>query len=101
MEKDADNIVSWLPFIIQFGQTIYIEKFLRKCSYEFWENVCDLTAQLCKGQCCICLHQFSNYVEVDWNQLSFMILKSLGPTNALKLLLKYASNMPKGDINIR
>ena len=101
MNYTLQNINLCLPFIIQFGKTNILDTVIDKGSYEFWNKAFDLNLKLSNGYCCICERKFNTHIDVDWNHLSILTIRSLRAKETVKLIIRYADSISTKKIDIR
>lgn len=98
--RPNDNISAILPLLIQLSDEGVLEEFLQKFSYDTWDDSLRLLIKLKTSTCLNCDRKFTDSSEtVSWSAFGTLMLKSLGGPTTIKLLGRYADNIPSGALS--
>lgn len=100
LQTDCDLMESTY-FIVQFGLFKSLNEYLIKAPEEFLKALCDINREYAKGICCFCSTQSKEPVDVNWNELLKLVLKSLGGPNTIRLLEEYTNDIPSAKLDVR
>lgn len=101
--KEGFNSV--LPLIIHLGDTLELANWLSCMDHAAWVQTLDLLTTFQSGTCLNCGSMFTTFSDklggVLWSSFGLLIVKALGPHEAVRLLTKYASHIKSGDLDAR
>uniref|UniRef100_A0A0A9X6F3 RING-type domain-containing protein n=3 Tax=Lygus hesperus TaxID=30085 RepID=A0A0A9X6F3_LYGHE len=99
LQTDCD-LMECSYFIVQFGLFKNFNEYIAKAPEEFLRTLCDLNRQYAKGMCCFCSNQLDEAIDVSWNELMKLVLKSLGGPRTIKLMEDYTSDIPSSKLDV-
>lgn len=92
----SENLTQTLPLLMQFSDETLFDVFLKKFSYDHWNEALKLFAMLKKGKCLKCEKSFAERFEgISWTSFATFILRSIGSETTVNLLLEHADVIPK------
>lgn len=100
LQTDCDLMESSY-FVVQFGLFKSLNEYIAKAPEEFLRNLCDLNREYARGVCCFCTAKSEDPIDVNWNELMKLVLKSLGGPKTIKLLEDYTSDIPSTKLDVR
>lgn len=96
---------SVLPLIIHLGDTLELANWLSYMDRAAWVQTLDLLTTYQSGTCLNCGSMFTTFSDklggVLWSSFGLLIVKALGPHEAVRLLTKYASHIKSGGLDAR
>lgn len=103
--KEDGGFSSVLPLIIHLGDTLELEKWLPTMDHDAWSRTLDLLAVFRSGTCVNCGSVFATSKDqlggMLWSSVGPLMVKALGPHEAVQLMTKYASHIAPGELGVR
>ncbi|KDR22801.1 hypothetical protein L798_00714, partial [Zootermopsis nevadensis] len=103
--KEDGGFSSVLPLIIHLGDTLELEKWLPNMDHAAWSRTLDLLAVFRSGTCVNCGSVFATSKDqlggMLWSSVGPLMVKALGPHEAVQLMTKYASHIAPGELGVR
>ena len=100
-----EGLSSVLPLIVHLGDTLELANWLSYMDHAAWVQTLDLLTTFQSGTCLNCGSVFTTFSDnlggVLWSSFGLLIVKALGPHEAVRLLTKYASYIKSGDLDAR
>lgn len=100
--RENENIENLLPLIIQYGDITLLNNYLHKFTYDLWNDFIQKFILLKQGTCLNCEKTFDpkQYVGFSWSDVASEMVKSISADNSIYLLLEYAEDIPKSELNL-
>ncbi|CAG9833069.1 unnamed protein product, partial [Diabrotica balteata] len=87
-----------LGMITQFSDKEVFKKVLFKMTYDKWDDIIKLYIKLSQGHCLNCSETICIDGLLTWTELGMLMVESIGPKNANRLVMRYAQYIPKGQL---
>ncbi|XP_050307931.1 BLOC-2 complex member HPS5 homolog isoform X2 [Anthonomus grandis grandis] len=89
-----------IPGLIQFSDLELLKEHTLELSYDSWHDIIGYFIKLNEGLCLNCGERIDLQGLINWSDLAKVIVWSLGAKNAIRILQKYDSVIPKGALNV-
>lgn len=103
--RGSEGFSSVLPLIIHLGDTLELTKWLPCMDHAAWSQALDLLTTFHAGTCLNCGSVFTTSKDqlagMSWSSVGPLMVKALGPHEAVQLLIKYASHIIPGELGMR
>jgi hypothetical protein len=104
-QRRNEGFVSVLPLIIHLADTLELAYWLSYMDHAAWVQTLDHLTTFQSGTCLNCGSVFTTFSDklgrTLWSSVGLLIVKALGPHEAVQLLTKYASHIKPGDLDAR
>lgn len=103
--RQNEGFSSVLPLIIHLGDTLELAKWLPCMDHAAWSQTLDHLTTFRSGTCLNCGSVFTTSKDqlggILWSSVGTLMVKALGPHEAVQLLTKYASHIIPGELGAR
>lgn len=103
--RQSEGFSSVLPLVIHLGDTSELAKWLPCMDHAAWSQTLDLLTTFRSGTCLNCGSVFTTSKDqlggIVWSSIGPLMVKALGPHEAVQLLMKYASHIIPGELSAR
>jgi hypothetical protein len=103
--KRSEGFSSVLPLVIHLGDVLELANWLPYMHHADWVKTLDLLTTFRAGTCLNCGSVFTIAGDqpggILWSSVGLLIVKALGPHEAVQLLVKYARHIKPGELDAR
>jgi hypothetical protein len=104
-QRRREGFSSILPLVIHLGDMLELANWLPCMDHGAWVQTLDLLTTFHSGTCLNCGSVFRTSKDqvggMLWSSVGPLIVKALGPHEAVQLLTKYASHIKPGELDAR
>jgi hypothetical protein len=104
-QKRTEGFSSVLPLVIHLDDMLELGNWLPHMDRADWVRTLDLLTAFCAGTCLYCGSTFTisghQPRAISWSSIGLLIVKALGPHEAVQLLTKYVRHIKSGEMDAR
>jgi hypothetical protein len=103
--KRSEGFIAVLPLVIHLDDVLELGNWVPYMNHANWVKTLDLLTTFHAGTCLNCGSVFTISGDelrgMSWSSVGLLIVKALGPHEAVQLLMKYVSHIKSGDLDAR